>query len=640
MTSVAIAPAKHETFDRLLRVHVEQMPGSSREKITTAFHDAVAMYGNQLHWTGESLIDHCLGVLEAFLPFEPDDDGVIACLLHHVLDTKQWTLDELEEKYGSTVRSIVSGVHLLSYVTMENKRMSIENLRLMFLRVSDDIRVVLLILCDHNYKLAHMHRLSVDLQKSICRDVLLLFAPVAARLGIYSIKHQMESLAFPVTYPVDSARIAEQLEQIHQQHGEFLEAASSQIALLLAEAGIAARVEGREKQPYSIFQKMKQKSLSHVQGMYDLFAFRVIVDDVAACYQALGVLHRTGHPIAHRFKDYIGFPKPNGYQSLHTTLARLPGIPDGMVVEVQIRTASMHREAVLGIAAHWSYKEGGVAGYAERKAKLQRALSLQQPLEESKHSVLTDHIFTLTPNGDIIELPEGSTPLDFAFNVHTMLGLCFKGARVNGNIVPLHYHLENGDIVEIIKHKDPHASANWLNVLKTASAKSRLKRYLVSQNRPAYVQLGRESMNAELAKLELEPLDADLHILRNIDGHTLTFSEREDFLMKIGQGSQNAASLLPHIDALKTLDRAVQREQRRVASPAQMLPKVEGNIPMPVRYARCCKPDEQQRGLITGVIGRDGMVRVHRASCKMTRTVNPERRIKVRWVEVKRRGAK
>lgn len=631
-----IPAADAETFERLLVQRSVQMSDTNLGKLREAFADAGVMYGDQVHWTGERMLSHCLGVLETVLPFEIDDDGVIACLLHHALDTKLWTLDDLEKKYGAHVRSIVSGVHLLSHVTMKNRRMSLENLRLMFLRVSDDIRVVLLMLCDHQYKLGKLDTLSPEVRRSICRDVLHLFAPVAARLGIYSLKHQMESRAFPVAYPVDSARIMEQLAQIQTRHGEFLRTSANNLATFLRESGIDARVEGREKQPYSIFQKMRTKSVTHVEDIYDLFALRVIVKSEAECYQTLGQLHRIGHPVVNRFKDYIAFPKPNGYQSLHTTLARLPGVPEGIFIEVQIRTEGMHREADLGIAAHWSYKEGGAVEYAKRRTQLQRALS-QQPFEESTRTVLTDHIFALTPKGDIIEMPEGATPLDFAFNVHTMLGLCFKAARVNGNIVPLTYHLENGDIVEILKHHEPHPSPNWIQLLKTGAAKSRLKRYLIEQDRPSYMQLGREMLNSELGRYHLPHLDPDLGILKLFDGKRLSFTEREDLLVSIGQGAQNIGSVMQHLDALHEWAEKMRLEamETKVKIP-QIIParaQTEGKIPMPMRYARCCKADEGVRGDITGIVGRDGTVRVHRTSCNHIRNANPERKIGVMWVK-------
>lgn len=578
-------------------------------------------------------MDHCLGILRTLLQFEPDDDTCIVCLLHHTIDYAQCSLELLEERYGSTVRTMINGENLLSHATVQNRRMTLEQLRVMFLKVSGDMRLVLLLLSQQYRLLERMELFSDEDRKRICQDTLHIYSPVAARLGIYSLKHQMEAKAFPVMYPVDAMRIAEQLEQMHEKHGRFLETVPKLLVEQLKEARLDAQVYAREKQPYSIFHKLQTKSLSHVEDLYDLFALRVIVHEEGDCYRALGVLHRLAYPVAGRFKDYIAFPKPNGYKSLHTTLAQLPGVPEGIFVEVQIRTADMQREADYGLAAHWSYKEGGSAVYAAQLAQVQHALS-QASGDHPATGGMTDRIFVLTPKGDVLQLPEGSTPLDFAFHVHTTLGLSFKGARVNGNIVPIDYILENGDVVDILKYPDPRPSPQWITLLRTASARSRLKHYLLSQERPAHLALGREAFNDELHKHRLPPLDTDLSILRLFDGSVKNFAEREDILVHIGQGAQNAASLLPHLSVLK--DRLQYQHQRpdSAFSPGTApIAKVDGNIPMPVIFAKCCKPETDAGQNITGVIGRGGDVRVHLESCRMLRNVNPERRIGVSWIK-------
>lgn len=558
--------AATERFRRLLGDTEYGSHFLGQKRVLEAFELAVKRYGDIRHWSGMTNIEHVLHVLEVLLAFEPDEDAVIACLLQHVLGAKVCTLGELEEKFGRDVRVIVSGVHLLAHVTTRNKRMTLESLRLMFLRVSDDVRVVLIVLCKQRAMLDHLDILDADIRKRFCRDVLLLFAPVAARLGIYTLKHQLEDKAFPVVYATDAARIQEQLSNIHQQNGRFLETTAKSLRTFLRTEGVSAEVETREKHPYSIFRKMRQKSVTHVEELYDLFALRVVVDNEIACYQVLGLLHRIGHPVAHRFKDYIAFPKPNGYQSLHTTLAHLPGAPDWVFVEVQVRTRPMHREAEFGIAAHWSYKEGGADHDVLRRAQFQRALTHQQP-ETTGESALMDHIFVLTPRGDVIELPEGATPLDFAFQLHTDLGISFKAAKVNGGIVAMTYQLENGDIVEIVKQREPKPSPKWLTLLRTANARSRLKRFLAAQEQP-------EKEEAVIPKAAPKP------------------------------------------KAKKAIAKAV--------------PIVISEIPMPLRFAKCCKPKPLDRSPIVGVVNR-GKINVHLKTCKMIRGSNPERQVRVRW---------
>lgn len=627
-----------ETVERLMRMRVERAPQTDVSFLRRVFDDAEHMYAEQVHWTGEPLFSHTLGVLEYYLPFDADDHAIAACILHHALDTKLWTLDELEREYGQEIRLMIGAVHLLARISTHERRIAVEELRMMFVSVSHDMRTVFLVLCDYLRKLDHLPTMSPEMRRKLCRDVLQLFAPVAARLGIYSLKQKMESKAFPVLYPTDALRIAEQMEDLEKLFGNFLPRAASLLQRQLAEQGIIARVEGRQKSPYSIFQKMHGKSVTHIQSLFDLYALRVIVADEALCYQTLGVLHRIAHPVANRFKDYIGFPKPNGYRSLHTTMVKFPGIPDSIVVEVQIRSEAMQREADFGIAAHWSYKQGRNAIDAAKKAALHAALMQHSTDQESLVSGIADHIFVLTPRGDIIELPEGATPLDFAFAVHTTLGLCFKAARVNGLVVPITHTLENGDIVEIMRRSEPKPSYNWLGVLKTASAKSRLKRHLALADREGTIQLGREAVNAELERRSLPLLDPDLTVLRSIDGVILPFAERQELLLNIGRKAQTTRSLLRHADALFGSG----MEQKTIATQHSSYAHewdvvFDGGVPMPLRFALCCKADKETLVPIVGVTGRDGIVRIHKKKCAMIRNADPGRTIHVRWEE-KREG--
>lgn len=596
---------------------------------------AVDVYEHLRHRSGILMTEHIIEVLDILLPFEPDEDTVVACILHHVLDSREVTLTELQEKFGPKVRSLVTAVHLLSHITLESRRHSIDDLRLMFLSAAEDIRALLIILCDRVNAAENLERFSHADQRSIAVDLLHLFAPVAARLGIHSLKQRMEQCAFPVMYPADAERIAEQLHSVEEKYGEFLPRAAVALRAALQTEGISAEVFGREKLPYSIFVKMRTKAYSHVDRLHDLFALRVVVSSVEECYRTLGILHQLGKPAANRFKDFIAFPKPNGYQSLHTTLMRLPEVPEAVFIEVQIRTKEMHREAEYGIAAHWSYKEGGTAERAAHRVQLQNVLAEQYSVEgHERESALADHIYVLTPKGDIIELPEGATPLDFAFHIHTDLGLSFRAARVNGNIVPLDYELENGDVIDILKHKTPQPSPEWMQLLRTASSRSRLKRYLYSLNREALVAAGRELVNTELAKKRLPPLDPDLSLLRRYDGKVLPRSEREDLLMKIGQGSERAGALLFHLSALKEIPVAVEAPVRKPRVRLQRkdsLVELEGGVQMPMRFASCCKPQDAQGSPITGFITRAGHVMIHREICRMIRNANPERRVKVKW---------
>ncbi len=627
-----MAPLAHSTVAALQVLKSQGTSLMRDKKIQKALELAESAYGNDTVWPGMTLMQHALGVLRILMPFQPDTDAVCACLLQHALRIRKITLFELEEQFGAGVRSLVSSTHLLSHVTMRRSRSSIEDLRLMLLSVSDDIRVLLIVLCDRCFALEHVHEVPTSEARRICRDVLNLFAPVAARLGIHTLKQRLEFLAFPVVYPLDSERIAEQITALHAQHGDFLDNAAQVLCVALREQGIEASAYGREKQAYSIFRKMKTKTLSHVEGLPDLFALRVLVNTEADCYRTLGLLHQLGRPVANRFKDYIAFPKPNGYRSLHTTVSRLPGVPDGVFIEVQVRTFAMHREAEYGIAAHWSYKEGGKAEHMMQRAQLQQMLTAQEVVQvPGEMQRLVDHIFVLTPKGDIVELPEGATALDFAFQIHTQVGLSFRSAKVNGHIVSLNHELENGDIVEVLTHSTPRASPEWLQLLKMASSKSRLRHYLLSIDREGYVQRGKEILNEALRERHLPLLDSDLTILSLYQGTKQSIEERENLLVKIGQRSDRVGSLLQHLDLLREKIRThVPRTQS--ASPTQKASAetLEG-FRMPLRYAKCCNPLEGNREKIIGYINRSGHVMVHRTRCRMIRHANPERRVEVSW---------
>ncbi len=609
-----------------------EAPQLDERRLMRALSLAQELYGHRMHHSGVRILDHTLETLGALAPFHPDEESVIAVLLHHALDDGAISLMQLQEEFGPAVRSLVSNVHLLSHVTLRARRSHIEDLRIMLLSVSDDVRTVLITLCDRVSILRLLGDIPEEERRVVCQDVLQLFAPVAARLGIYSLKHELENRAFPVLYPLDAERISEQIRQFYAEKGHFLPEASAQLKGFFHARNIQAEIEWRNKEMYSIFLKMQEKAITHIRNLFDLYALRVIVGSEAECYQVLGLLHQLGRPVPHRFKDYIAFPKPNGYQSLHTTILQLPGTPADAFVEVQIRTQSMHRESQFGVAAHWAYKEG-VTAEAVHNAQLKKMLLSHDSVTGTRAHPYADHIFVLTPKGEIVELPEGATPLDFAFTVHTDLGLSFSAARVNGNIVPLSYNLENGDVVEIQKQSPPHPSTRWMQLLKMASSRTKLKRYLAMQDRPRFVDRGRQLVNAEMRKHHLPPLDTDLTLLKMCDGEVLSMQQREDLLMKVGQGAEKPSSLFRRLEALK--GKVPEEEQKRKRT-GRLQRKdneilVEGSVPMPTRYAKCCSPEAEPRVKVGGVINRLGTVMVHREKCKMFKQSNPERRIGVRW---------
>lgn len=581
-------PTAHLSVTSFIERLKKALPSLREERCMKALSSARDIYGErQLEIMEEvSLLEHAVGSAELLAEFCPDEDAIIACILQHALKVPDHPLDSLADEFGRTVRDMVSRVHLLSHLRTSDWRKSIDDMKIMLVSISDDIRILLIALAIACHFMGNLKRVRPEYRTRLCRQSLQLFAPIAARLGIYALKYRLEKEAFAECYPIDATHIEEQLGQLHEEHGMFLHQAVDGLRKFLLSEGIAADVLGREKQPYSIFQKMRTKSVTGIGKINDLFAIRVVVPTIPDCYQVLGLLHRVSTPISHRFKDYISFPKPNGYQSLHTCVIGLSDAPKDVMIEVQIRTPAMHREAEYGVAAHWFYKEKGTSdGLLNAASQLRVSdVLLKQHSVGSRSQVdptgagirLVDHIYVLTPRGDILELPKGGTPLDFAFILHTDLGLKFKAARVNGGIVPISHTLENGDVVEIITYKHPRPSLQWLEELATPSARSKLKAYFFSQNRMPRVP-------SSTVKGSVKPAVSK-------------------------QGS------------------------RRIHPPATLM--VEGTpLHLPYRFAKCCVPDEEKsRSLkLIGIITRNGIISVHRDECHMVKAANPERRLVMKW---------
>lgn len=614
-------------------------PVLAGERLQKAFRVASQVYDHRPFDQMErvTLLSHACGVLRIFVEFCPDEDALIACLLQHVLKC-DYAVQTLEEEFGRNVRDIVSRIHLLSHMSTTDWRRSVDDLKIMLVSVADDTRVLILKLCIQCYLIESLDELQSQVRMIHCRQSLQLFAPVAARLGIYALKYRLEERAFPVAYPTDAQAIGRQLELLHKAHGNFLKASLAHLRAFLAHEGVKCEVMAREKHSYSLFQKMQRKSITDIEKVTDLIAVRVVVPTLPDCYQVLGFLHRLATPISHRFKDYISFPKPNGYQSLHTSLIGLPGAPSNLMIEVQIRTADMHREAEYGIAAHWMYKEERTIQRSIGRMQLNDVLLRQQSVNrESGDNAdlrLVDHIYVLTPHGDIIELPDGGTPLDFAFALHTDLGLKFKSARVNGGIVPISHKLENGDVVEILTHKHPRPALHWMEELATPSARSKLKAYFFSHNRAQFISRGRDALNDELKTRRLPGLDGELTILKTFDGHAQSMREREDLLVKIGMGSVRTSSLLNHLSLQAPPAKKKNAPSSKVKAEIKQLIAIgDRSIDMPYRFAKCCSPNtaNPRPKHIVGFITRAGDISVHKDDCRMVKSANPDRKISVSW---------
>jgi len=460
-------------------------------------------------------------------------------------------------------------------------------------------------------------------QRQISLYALKLFAPIAARLGMYTIKKDLESVAFSIVYPHEHQQIVEQIDKIH---ASFLPKAQKAIEKRIKEEGIKASIQYRIKAPYSIFLKMKLRSYTSIEQVYDLFAIRIIVEREEDCYNIISIVNTMGSVMEGRFKDYIHFPKPNGYRSLHTTISHLPHIPEYYFTEVQVRTIQMDHQARYGASSHWGYKEVGSDVVHTHAHQIQKLL-IETPAEQTIEHISRDSIYVLTPSHDVIELPEQSTPLDFAFAVHSELGIHYRSSMVNGKVAKIDQMLENGDVVTITTGNTSEASGHWLSHLHARSARNKLRRYLDIKNRPMHLVKGREKIN-KLFKSHNKPLlTKSLNALAVVDGQRLTFNKREELIVQVGKGVLKPHLLWQQISKEKpSLLKRITKPLRRGKS-YQILFK--DGIPMPNIAAKCCQPKAPSN--ITGIINREGMVRVHKQDCPMILSSDPNRHIGVYW---------
>ncbi|PKM79018.1 MAG: hypothetical protein CVU88_07980, partial [Firmicutes bacterium HGW-Firmicutes-13] len=465
------------------------------------YHLALKVHAGQKRISGEVYIIHPLGVAQIIADLELDPVTIAAGLLHDVVEDTEVTLNELKEKFGEEIGLLVDGVTKLSQLEFKSKEeQQAENLRKMFVAMAKDIRVILIKLADRLHNMRTLKYLTPTKRKEIARETLEIYAPLAHRLGIYKVKWELEDLAFRFLEPDKYYNLVGRLAKKRKEREEFISRVITNLKSRLDEVGIKGEIQGRPKHLYGIYEKMNAQD-KDINEIYDLTGIRLIVDSVKDCYGALGIVHTLWKPIPGRFKDHIAMPKPNMYQSLHTTVV----CAKNELLEVQIRTLEMHRTAEYGIAAHWRYKEGvkGDEEFAEKLSWLRQLLEWQQDLKDAhefmenlKIDLFTDEVFVFTPKGDVIDLPAGAVPLDFAYRIHTDIGHRCVGAKVNGRLVPLNYQLKTGDIMEIITSKHGTPSRDWLKIVKSSQAKSKIRSWFKKEKKEevkVVAYTGRES---------------------------------------------------------------------------------------------------------------------------------------------------
>ncbi len=618
-------------------------PKPDVDLIKRAYVFAGEAHKDQVRKSGEPYMVHPIEVALLITELRLDEASICAALLHDVVEDTPTTKEDLAEMFGEEIASLVDGVTKLSKVRFTSREdVQAESFRKMLLAMTRDIRVILLKLADRLHNMRTLQHMKPSSQVRIARETMEIYAPLANRLGIYWIKAELEDLSFKYLYPEAYASLAKKVAKTRRDRERYIEQIVKIINDLLKKEGIKAEVTGRPKHFWSIYQKMRDKNLEY-EEVYDRIAFRIIVDDLPTCYECLGFIHAKWQPVNGRIKDYIATPKPNNYQSLHTTVIG----PSGELIEIQIRTRQMHEVAEKGVSAHWLYKERGRALKPKDEQKfswLRQIVEWQQELpdptefiESVKMDLFSDEVFVYTPKGDVKVLTAGSTPVDFAYAIHTEVGHRCMGAKVNGVMVPLRYQLQNGDVVEIITSPKQQPSKDWLEFVRTSRARTKIRSVIRKQQRDRSRQIGRELLERELRK-------AGLNLNKLIKNGELDRVAAEskcntidELFIQLGYGKLVAKKL---VERLKPESTGEGQEQVKPESTfAKFMKKlgrnqstgigVQGMDDVLVRFARCCNPVPGDP--IVGYITRGRGITVHRKNCRQALDLDPERRIDVYW---------
>ncbi|MFR4651862.1 MAG: RelA/SpoT family protein [Phascolarctobacterium sp.] len=622
--------------------------------VRQAYELAAEAHSAQVRKSGEPYIIHPIGVVGILVGLQMDDKTLAAAFLHDVVEDTDYTLEDIKERFGVVVANLVDGVTKLGkieYISKEDRQ--IENYRKMFLAMARDIRVVLIKLADRLHNMRTMKYMPVYKQQSISRETLEIYAPLAHRLGIYTIKWELEDLAFRYMEPEIYYNLVEQVKIKRREREDMINEAMDTLKDAVEKAGIRCEIQGRPKNFYSIHKKMLRdhKELSEI---YDLLAIRVLVDTVKDCYGTLGIVHSMWRPIPGRFKDYVAVPKSNMYQSLHTTVLSSAGQP----LEIQIRTFEMHRISEYGIAAHWRYKESGGSkapcgdkGFDAKLSWLRQLLEWHKDMNDSrdfvntvKMDIFADEVFVFTPRGDVIDLPVSSVPIDFAYRIHTDVGNRCVGAKVNGRIVPLDYRLKNGDIVEVITSKQSNGpSRDWINIVGSNDTRNKIKNWFKKERREENIVKGREMLEREVKRLGYEPrLMMTPEKLRLVGGK-LRIDSDENLLATLGYGGVTLNTVISKLVDVYKKEQKLDTNKNLAQVLAELKPRksmakashgilVKGEEGIMVKLARCCSPIPGDK--VIGYITRGNGVSVHRADCPNVLTNNPEeqsRLIEVSW---------
>jgi guanosine-3',5'-bis(diphosphate) 3'-pyrophosphohydrolase len=629
-------------------------PEADLDLIKKAYVYSAKVHQGQIRKSGEPYLIHPLEVAGLLAELKLDEASIVAGLLHDTIEDTLAKPEEIRDLFGQGVLDLVEGVTKLSNVPLAHathEEKQAENLRKMLVAMAKDIRVILVKLADRTHNMRTLEHMKPESQKRIAQETLDIYAPLAHRLGIQWIKIELEDLAFKYLKPAEYAAVDGEVSQTQGERQKFIDEVVALLQVKLKEAGLTSRVDGRPKHLYSIWRKMTKNQLAF-SDLHDLVAFRLILQSVPACYEALGLIHSLWKPVPGRFKDYIAIPKPNRYQSLHTTVIG----PSGERIEIQMRTEEMHRIAEEGIAAHWAYKEGRAAKDEKEFAWLRQLMEWQSELKDSREfldtvkvDLFADEVFVFTPKGDVKSLPYGSTPIDLAYAIHSEVGSHCAGAKVAGKIVPLRYKLKNGDSVEILTNPNVRPNKDWLAFVKTSRAQARIRAYIKQQQRDKSLDIGRDLLEREFKRFDLNfskfYKSSEFVQHANDMGH----ARADDLVSAVGYGKLSPMNVLQKVVPAEKLaeKRAAAGEPgkpppsstagrltelfKRVAARSRATGGVAvgGVDDVLVRYGKCCGPVPGDP--IVGFITRGRGVTVHVRGCKKAMESDLERRVDVNW---------
>jgi len=614
-------------------------PDADIDIIDRAYIYSARVHDGQMRLSGEPYLSHPLEVAGILADMKLDPVSIAAGLLHDVIEDTHSTPKKIKEMFGTEVVHIVSGVTKISVLSFDNSQArQAESIRKMILAMADDIRVILIKLADRLHNMRTLQFQKESKKKRIAQETFDIYTPIAARLGIYWIKNELEDISCKYIYPEEYSNIEKLISKDKKESDKYIAKVKNFINKKMDENNLKCKILGRYKNIFSIYQKMLKQNLPF-EEVYDIIAFRIILDTVSDCYNALGLIHSLWKPIPKKIKDYIASPKPNMYQALHTTVI----VPFGERIEIQIRTWNMDKVAKSGIAAHWSYKEGKDVDESINKkfAWIQNLVENQanfrnpdEFLENVRIDLFPDEIYVFTPQGEIKSLPRNATPVDFAYQIHTEVGNQCTGAKVNGHIVPLKHELQTGNIVEIITTKNHYPSMDWLNFVKTVKARSRIRQWIKTKEKDRSISLGREMCEKAFRKYRLNFNE----LLKSEDMDSVVehfgFKTADDLITSVGYGKITPLQIIRKIvpkpereeDHESIFNKIISRVRKKKPRAGVIVNGVDDLL---IRFGKCCQPVPGDA--ITGYITIGHGVTVHRTSCINALKMNPERQIDIEW---------